>query len=62
MNGAMPDVQYMDMNYNRFYLVPWPDYQKFEELDPEHEHIVNVTVNHQPFCFVEAEWIGKDYE
>ena len=62
MNEIYPDVQYMDSIYYCYYLVPWPDYQKFEELDPEHKHIVPVTINHQPYCFVELAWVGNDYE
>ena len=58
----LPDVQYMDNNYECYYLVPWPDYQKLEELDPEHEHVVPVIINHQPYCFVELAWVGNDYE
>ena len=60
MNDIMPDVQEMDMFYESYYLVPWPDYQKFEEIDPEHEHIVPVTINHKTYCFVELAWIGND--
>ena len=43
MNETMPDVQYMDMFYFRYYFVPWPDCQKFQELDKEvaHQRYVN---------------------
>ena len=40
-----PDVQYMDMNYDRYYLVPWPDYQKFEELDEESMYVIPAYVD-----------------
>ena len=57
-----PDVQYMDMNYDRYYLVPWPDFQKFEELDPDYIHVIPAIDAGEQVCFVNAEWIGDNYE
>ena len=60
-NDILPDVQYMDMHYDRFYLVPWPDYQKFEELDEESVYVIPAYVDGQPVCCVDARWAGNDY-
>lgn len=62
MSNTMPDVQEMDMKYERFYLVPWPDYQKFEELDPEQVYVFPTYIDHKPVCFVDAMWVGNDYD
>ena len=62
MEKTLPDIQEMDMKYERFYLVPWPDYQKFEELDPEQVYMFPTCIDHKPVCFVDAEWVGRDYE
>lgn len=62
MEEMMPDVQEMDMNYDRYYLVPWPDCQKFEELDEECIYVIPTYVDGEPVCFVDAEWVGRDYD
>lgn len=61
MEEMMPDVQYMDMHYDRYYLVPWPDYQKFIELDPYGAHTILADIDGNSVCFVDAMWIGLDY-
>lgn len=53
------DIQYMDMNYDRYYLVPWPDFQEFMELDEEQTYVIPATVDNSPVCFVDADWIGR---
>lgn len=58
----MPDVQEMDLKYERYYLVPWPDYQKFEELDPDYIYVTPAYVDGDPVCFVDAEWVGRNYD
>lgn len=62
MSNTMPDIQEMDMKYDRYYLVPFPDYQKFEELDPDYIYVIPAYVDGDPVCFVDAEWVGRDYE
>lgn len=62
MEEKMPDVQYMDMNFERYYLVPWPYYQKFRELDPYGVHTIIADIDGDSVCFVEAMWVGEDYE
>ncbi len=57
----MPDVQEMDMKYERYYLVPFPDYQKFEELDGSDIYVIPAYVDGDPVCFVDAEWVGDNY-
>ena len=52
----------MDNNYARYYFVPWPDCQEFEELDDIGEHVIPVVTADMTGDFVEAEWIARDYE
>lgn len=58
----MPDVQEMDMKYDRYYLVPFPDCQKFEELDEESIYVIPAYVEGKPVCFVDAWWVGNNYD
>ena len=59
---AYPDVQYMDANYEKHYLVPWPDCQKFLELDEEGLYTTLVEIDGNTFCFVDPQWVANDYE
>ena len=52
----MYDPQYLDMNYERYYFIPWPDSQLFEEEDPEKEFIVPVEGG----VFLSMEWLNKN--
>lgn len=52
----MYDPQYLDMNYERYYFIPWPDSQLFEEEDPEKEFIMPVEGG----VFLSMEWLNKN--
>ena len=52
----MYDPQYLDMNYERYYFIPWPDSQLFEEEDHEKEFIVPVEGG----VFLSMEWLNKN--
>ena len=61
MEERMPDIQYMDMFYFRYYFVPWPDCQKFQELDEEQVYVIPTFIGEQQGCFVNAKWVSNDY-
>ena len=52
----MYDPQYLDMNYEQYYFIPWPDSQLFEEEDTEKEFIVPVEGG----VFLSKEWLNKN--
>ena len=54
------DPQYMDMNYSRWYLVPWPDCQMFDEMDEFREGTHPTWIDGQPATFVDPEWLFKE--
>lgn len=56
----IPDIQEMDLTYDRYYLVPWPDYQKFEELaEDDDEAVIPAMIGTEPVAFVNAYWVGN---
>lgn len=59
---VLKDIQDMDNNYARYYFVPWPVCQEFEELDDIGEHVIPVVTADMTGDFVEAEWIAKNYD
>ena len=50
----MFDPQWLDMNYEKYYFVPWPDSQVYDDID--NEEFVWRT---QDGAFVNMEWICK---
>ena len=62
MEKRMPDIQYMDMFYFHYYFVPWPYCQKFQALDKEQVYVIPAFIGEQQGCFVNTEWVGRDYE
>lgn len=58
----LPDVQRMDMDYDTYYLVPWPHYQEFRELDSQGKYTILADIDGNSVCFVDAMWVGEDYE
>lgn len=57
----MPDVQEMDKKYDRYYMVPWPDCQKFDELDDEQTWTIPTYYEGQPVTFVDCDWVKENY-
>ena len=51
----MHDPQYLDMNYEQYYFIPWPDSQLFEEEDSEKEFIVPAGDG----VFLSKEWLNE---
>ncbi len=61
-NSKLPNIKDMEENYDRYYLVPFPDCQKFEELDPNYVNIIPAYEDGLPICFVNAWWLDDDCE
>ena len=53
----MFDPQWMDMNYEKYYLVPWPDSQYSDDAK-EDDDIIRVEGG----VFVSLRWICEDEE
>ncbi len=54
--------QYMDMHYEKWYLVPWPDCQIFDEMEGADEGTVPVYVDEVPATFVSQDWLFNENE
>ena len=54
----MYDPQWLDMRYEKYYFVPWPDSQYFDNVDDD-----DAVVKTEGGVFVSMEWIcaGDDY-
>lgn len=52
----MYDPQYLDMNYEQYYFIPFPDSQYFEEEDPDEEFIVRA----EDGVFLSKEWLNEE--
>ena len=50
----MRDPQWLDMNYERYYFIPWPDSQYFSNVDDD--EVVRVENG----VFVSMEWLLED--
>ena len=53
----MFDPQWLDMNYEKYYFVPWPDSQYYDDIDNE-EFVCRV----QDGAFVSMRWLFEDEE
>lgn len=53
------DVQYLDMNYDQYYFIPWPDSQILLELDPEKENWSYTDPDFPSGAFVSKEWLNE---
>ena len=56
-NELMFDPQWLDMTYEKYYFVPWPDAHCYDDID--NEEFVWRT---QDGAFVSMEWICGDEE
>ena len=52
----MYDPQWLDMNYDRYYFIPWPDSQYFDNVDDEDADIVRVENG----AFVGCAWLLEE--
>ena len=53
----MFDSQWLDMNYDKYYFVPWPDSQYYDEIDND-----DAVVRVQDGVFVNLRWLYEDDE
>ena len=51
----MFDIQHLDMNYEGYYFIPWPDSQFYEEYVGEGGVILA-----EDGCFVNMQWIADE--
>lgn len=56
------DPQYMDMNYQKWYFVPWPDCQVIDEMEGAEERTVPVCIDGVLGTFVDPEWLFDEEE
>ena len=62
MSNTMPNIREMDARYEKYYLVHFPDCQKFEELDDgDYIYTVPAYIDGEPVCFVDVEWVNSNY-
>jgi hypothetical protein len=54
----MFDPQWLDMNYEKYYFVPWPDCQVYEDIDDDDPDVVRVEGG----AFVSMRWLFEDEE
>ena len=54
----MFDPQWLDMNYEKYYFVPWPDCQVYEDIDDDDPDVVRVEGG----AFVSMRWLFEDKE
>lgn len=52
----MFDPQYLDMNYEQYYFISFPDSQYFEEEDPDEKFIVRT----EDGVFLSKEWLNEE--
>lgn len=53
---VMFDPQYLDNNYERFYFIPWPDCQIFDEIGDD-DNVIPVSLQDIVGSFVNVEWV-----
>lgn len=54
------DPQYMDINYQQWYLVPSPDCQIFDEMEGSEYGTVPTWIDGKPVTFVDPEWLFNE--
>ena len=53
----MFDPQWLDMNYEKYYFIPWPDSQYYDDVDDDAD-----VVRVEGGVFVGMEWLFEDDE
>ena len=54
----LTDPQYLDLNYERYYFIPFPDCQYFDELDDD-DNVIPVCTQVMTGSFVSMEFIDN---
>jgi len=47
------DIQYMDMNFDSYYLVPEKDIPLFEDMDGAEDYLIKVEVEGKPALLID---------
>lgn len=62
MDSKFLDSQYLDNNFDRYYLIPWPDCQGFDEIeDVEDDEVIPTYIQGTttPATFVSEKLISR---
>ena len=62
MTQKLPSAQEMDKKYDRYYLVPYHDCQKFDDCDGSDIWTIPTYYEGEPVTFVDREWVKANYE
>ena len=52
------DSQYLDNNYQKYYFIPWPECQYFDEIGDD-DQVIPVSTQSMVGSFVDEELIGN---
>jgi len=55
MNKNLLDLQYLDNNFERYYLIPWPECQQFDKI--ESDDIIPIVI---PGTTIPASFVSID--
>lgn len=61
MKPELLDPQYLDNNFEQFYLIPWPDCQFFDEIEDNEDDVFPIIIpgTTTPASFVSMEFIAR---
>ena len=59
MDNKIFDPQYLDNHFERYYFIPWPDCQIYDNLDDD-ENVIPINIQGMTGSFVNAEWIADE--